>query len=161
MLTGCRSTDETTLIVLPNPFPVELLFFEAEADDRSKQVDISWATLSETNNDHFIIQRSKDGRDWEEIIEVQGAGTSVSEIRYSTEDRNPHHGVSYYRLKQVNDDGKTTHSSIRAVTFDLPYSLLRIHHLDLSQLMPMNIPIVSLRLLICKENSYLANKLAD
>ena len=121
VLTGCRSTDETTLIVLPNPFPVELLFFEAEADDRSKQVDISWATLSETNNDHFIIQRSKDGRDWEEIIEVQGAGTSVSEIRYSTEDRNPHHGVSYYRLKQVNDDGKTTHSSIRAVTFDLPY----------------------------------------
>jgi hypothetical protein len=121
VITGCRSNDQTTLVVLPNPFPVELLLFEAEADERQKKVDISWVTLSETNNDYFAVQRSKNGLDWEEIEQISGAGTSVSEIRYMTEDKTPYYGVSYYRLKQVNDNGKIDYSAAKAVSFELQF----------------------------------------
>ena len=121
VITGCKSNDETTLIVLPNPFPVELLLFEAEENERLKKVDISWVTLSETNNAYFLIERSKEGHVWEEIEQIPGAGNSVSEIRYMTEDKSPYYGVSYYRLKQVNDNGKFSYSSAKAVTFDLPF----------------------------------------
>lgn len=66
---------------------------------------LNWETSTELNNSHFIVERSVDGFDWEEVVKVLGEGNSVVNVSYTTYDNSPLFGVSYYRLKQVDFDG--------------------------------------------------------
>jgi hypothetical protein len=94
--------------------PVELLYFEAEAlEDRI--VELSWETLSEEDNDYFTVERSLDGRDWEYVGKVSGAGTSAEPLRYELRDMSPYKGSSYYRLQQTDYDGSFSYSDTREV----------------------------------------------
>ena len=92
------------------PLPVELLDFDAIYAENN--VQISWSTATEVNNDYFIIERSKNGTDFEEVQRVKGAGSSTGIIDYYELDRAPLEGVSYYRLKQVDFNGKYTFSNV-------------------------------------------------
>jgi hypothetical protein len=78
-------------------------------------VQLDWVTASETNNDFFTIEKSKDGQVWDFVTEVDGAGNSNTELTYQTFDPRPYAGVSYYRLKQTDFDGEFTYSNIRSV----------------------------------------------
>ncbi len=95
-----------TVNILGAPLPVELLEFNAVAN--GDQVQINWATATEINNDYFTIEKSKDGKVWEEFMKVNGAGNSSQMIEYFEVDYNPYNGVSYYRLKQTDFDGTET-----------------------------------------------------
>lgn len=86
-----------------SPLPVELLSFEAIGHE--KQVDIYWSTASELNADHFEIERSNDGDEWESIESIQAAGNSTSQIDYYTFDNDPYIGKSFYRLVQYDNNG--------------------------------------------------------
>ena len=91
--------------------PIELIDFEATVFlDRT--VQLQWKTLTELRNDYFLIERSEDGMLWESLAEIDGAGTSISELSYHWDDRNPFRSTSYYRLKQVDFDGQFKYSSI-------------------------------------------------
>ena len=98
-----------------NPLPIELLSFDAELN--GEQVDLNWVTSSEVNNDYFTIERSKNGIDFEPIQEVDGSGTSYVTNHYNTVDVQPYDGVSYYRLKQTDYDGKFTVSDIIPIEY--------------------------------------------
>tara|TARA_B110000503_G_C7169675_1_gene423702 strand:+ start:3409 stop:4383 length:975 start_codon:yes stop_codon:yes gene_type:complete len=84
--------------------PIELIDFNAIMNE--DRVEISWTTASEINNDYFIVERSEDVMSWVEVIKVSGAGHSVSIIDYFEIDNIPLRGLSYYRLTQVDFDGK-------------------------------------------------------
>ena len=107
------STDLTCGVGLP----VELLNFDATVN-LNYYVDIEWRTASERNNDYFAIERSADGFGWTEIEQKQGAGNSTTLLYYSSLDELPLLGVSYYRLKQVDFDGKFSYSDIQSVEVD-------------------------------------------
>jgi len=96
-----------------NPLPIELISFEGEAEDGN--VVLKWITASETNNDYFTIEKSRDAFTYEVVTTVEGAGNSNTIQRYSATDINANHGVSYYRLKQTDFDGKYKYSNIIAV----------------------------------------------
>jgi len=64
----------------------------------------------EENNSHFIIERTHDGAAWEEIGEVAGAGNSAVVLDYSYIDMQPYSDVNFYRIKQVDFDGKFDYS---------------------------------------------------
>lgn len=96
-----------------SPLPVELLNFNALLNNR--QVELTWQTASEHNNDFFTVERSADGFNFEPIAYVDGAGNSNSLLSYATQDANPFEGVSYYRLKQTDFDGAFEYSDIRVV----------------------------------------------
>ena len=96
-----------------SPLPIELIDFTAFENDGIVYID--WATVSEINNDYFTIERSIDGTDFEFIDEVLGSGTSNQLITYGTMDEDPHYGISYYRLKQTDYDGKFEYSDLVAV----------------------------------------------
>jgi len=87
------------------PLPITLVDFQATAFQHS--VVINWTTSSESNNDYFTVERSKDGTDWEEIGKIQGSGTSSENKTYSLTDNKPVSGLNYYRLKQTDFDGAT------------------------------------------------------
>lgn len=68
---------------------------------------IYWTTSSEQNNNYFIIEKSNDGVNYKEIGRVKGAENSSQELNYSFTDQNPYLGITYYRLTQVDFDGKS------------------------------------------------------
>ena len=107
-LTNGASLDCTVL-------PIELLSFNAFA--RASTVELEWATASELDNDHFMVERSIDGNSFSAIGRVEGSGTSSTVTAYKLIDTAPFRGVGYYRLKQVDSDGSFTYSSTVAVAF--------------------------------------------
>jgi len=96
-----------------NPLPVEYTSFTALLN--GKAVDLLWSTASEVNSDYFMIERSQDGKNFEAIGKVNAAGFSNSMKNYVFIDNNPKSGNNYYRLLQVDRDGKFEYSVIKVV----------------------------------------------
>ena len=106
-------TDELTQFTITdahNPLPIKLLSFEATLE--LDHVLLKWSTISEQNNMGFEVQKSLDGQTFYPIGFVNGQGTSREPHEYQFEDRDIFISA-YYRLKQVDFDGKTTFSPIR------------------------------------------------
>jgi len=81
--------------------PVEFLTFYANAN--ANQILINWETASESNNAGFEVQRSTDGREFQNLDFVEGKGTTVEHQKYSFEDKKLRKGqLYYYRLKQIH-----------------------------------------------------------
>ncbi len=94
--------------------PVELVDFSA--NKINAHVLVKWTTQTEINNDYFEVLRSKDGLSFESLTRI--SGTNSNQItNYNYTDKYPNSGVNYYRLKQVDFDGKTTYSDIVPVNF--------------------------------------------
>jgi hypothetical protein len=94
--------------------PITLGDFRAILNNNGK-VDLNWTTLTEINNDFFTIEKSQDGYSFKQLIKVKGAGNSSSLLHYKEVDKNPHSGISYYRLKQTDFDGKYAYSPIISI----------------------------------------------
>ncbi|MCC5930474.1 MAG: hypothetical protein JJU28_14600 [Cyclobacteriaceae bacterium] len=90
--------------IIVNFLPIELIQFTASS--RESGVLLEWSTASETNNDYFTLEKTKDGQNFEHVATIDGAGTSKNRLDYSFTDRNPFSGTSYYRLRQTDYDGK-------------------------------------------------------
>ena len=87
----------------PTPLPVSLTSFTGTVSTDGTR--IKWTTASEVNNDHFIVSRSSDAVNYEEIGHVNGFGTSSTKHDYIfTDDQGPE-GMSYYKLSQFDYDG--------------------------------------------------------
>lgn len=93
--------------------PIELIEFKAKCNNNN--VDLTWATASERNNDRFIIEKSLDAMNFTEIATIAGAGNSIEQIDYSLTDYDYYGGDVYYRLLQVDYDGTKTYSEIVSV----------------------------------------------
>ncbi|HMQ49321.1 MAG TPA: T9SS type A sorting domain-containing protein [Saprospiraceae bacterium] len=102
-----------TTIDSNNNLPVELVSFELEGTAAS--VVVRWTTASEINNNYFDVERSADGIEWKSLGKVEGAGNSVEKRDYTFIDGAPLTGISYYRLKQVDFDGKFEYPAVEAI----------------------------------------------
>ncbi|MCF0061843.1 FG-GAP-like repeat-containing protein [Dyadobacter chenwenxiniae] len=102
-----------SILADPSILPVELVSFDAKAIE--KHVDLAWETASEVNSDHFELQRSNDGKKWEEFGKIYSNGDSKKRNSYHFTDLNPQTGLNYYRLKMVDKDETFAYSSIRSV----------------------------------------------
>jgi hypothetical protein len=100
------------------PVPVKLIEFAATV--RSNDVLVTWATASESNNKTFEIERSLNGHAFELIGSVNGKGNSSIKTSYELTDAKAfaktNSTVLYYRLKQVDRDGKFSYSNIATVS---------------------------------------------
>ncbi|MFT3911101.1 MAG: T9SS type A sorting domain-containing protein [Ferruginibacter sp.] len=110
VLTG-DATTTVNFIVLP----INLGSFNVRKQNAT--VQLFWSTEQENNSRSFIIERSSTGNKWDVVTSVPAAGNSSQKINYTTTDFKPAKGVNYYRLKQVDLDGKFNYSEIRSVYF--------------------------------------------
>jgi hypothetical protein len=116
-----------TKLALPEltPVPVELTSFTSGTS--ASGVTLLWSTASELNNHGFEVERSYNGNIFSNVGFVNGAGTSTETHNYVFTDKldNNVNGVLYYRLKQVDLNGRCNYSQILTVKFDVPahYSL--------------------------------------
>lgn len=114
---GCYTQTVVTLTTVNcNLLPVELILFKANRDH--KDVTVQWQTLSEKNNDYFVVERSINGVYFEEIKRIKGAGNSFELRNYLFVDENPNLELSYYRLKQTDFNGQYKYSEIVSVEAD-------------------------------------------
>lgn len=93
--------------------PVSWLNFTATRNN--KAVMVQWSTAAEINNRHFEIQRSSDGINFLSIGQVNAGGAPSGVQQYLFNDMQPFSGTNYYRLKQVDKDGKFAYSSVATV----------------------------------------------
>jgi uncharacterized delta-60 repeat protein len=93
--------------------PLNLVEFRAEY--KNGITTLKWKTLTETNTDHFEIQRGFNGNDFNEIGNVIAAGSSSTVQQYMFEDRSPQLGINFYRLKIIDADGNADHSKVVSI----------------------------------------------
>nr|WKN34452.1 hypothetical protein K4G66_18915 [Tunicatimonas sp. TK19036] len=94
--------------------PITLVYFKATAQD--DKVVLKWEMTEEVNTAFFTVERSTDGRTFTNIGTVKGAGNSHEIRTYSYSDPYPANGLSYYRLKQTDFDGKFERFKVVAVS---------------------------------------------
>lgn len=86
-----------------------------------EQVQLNWQTVSEKNSSHFIVERSLNGIDFESRGQVNAAGNSNSLQQYAWVDEVnaiPNGEMLYYRLQQVDTDGKYSYSEVVKVKIE-------------------------------------------
>lgn len=126
--------------------PITLALFTATLNNTGSEVAVYWVTEAELNNDHFTIQRSANGVDYEELSEIPGAGTSNNQLTYTYIDLHPLAGVSYYRLKQTDIGGEYHYGAIQSVNneFVQPNNTINIYPIPAANLVYVDLNISSL-----------------
>ena len=95
------------------PLPIVLGDYKAVVEGNSS-VTIKWNTLSETNNKNFIVEKSVDGINFS-LLEDVSATNEATGHEYSVVDNKPSPGNNFYRLAQIDRDGKTTYFNVLKV----------------------------------------------
>lgn len=102
--------DEKSLPVIQNTgnrnFPAELAFFIVTPNEYT--VDIKWATVSEYKNAYFILERSYNNTEFQELARIEGHGTTKESADYSFTDDSLKSDLAFYRLKQVSESGESS-----------------------------------------------------
>ena len=97
------------------------------ATKNSSDVLMSWSTAQEFNNNNFEIQRSTDGSNWTVIALVMGMGTSTTTTQYSYTDKNMTAATVYYRIRQVDIDGKFEYSDVKTIRSNQAAAVAKIY----------------------------------
>lgn len=108
-----------TRLVSFNPLPLQLTSFTGQAIKSG--VQLNWSTAIETNSSHFIVERSNTSS-FNAIGRVNSGSNNSQLQQYSYVDITPINGENFYRLKQVDKDGRFAYSKIIRVVFgNMPY----------------------------------------
>ncbi len=110
VLPTARMDHSQTSVYYSMPLPVGLVYFKATKD--GNQVELSWSTATEMNNDRFEVESSYDGVTWEYRGETKGAGNSQEVVDYDFGLRASASVVEYFRLKQIDFNGDFDYSEI-------------------------------------------------
>ncbi len=103
------------LLISEAALPVTLVEFNAVR--RENAALLSWVTTYESNSDHFAIERSGNGKQWESIATVKSHRESGEKQSYTFIDTIPLPSENLYRLKMVDQDGSYAYSRMQSVTF--------------------------------------------
>lgn len=107
-LKGFQYPFQTTL-------PLDLVSFTASVN--RSQVDLKWVTMNEVNVSHFLVEKSYDGKTFNDAGLVFAYGNTSEKKNYSISDNisNIQSGILYYRLRTYDVDGRTQLSDVRII----------------------------------------------
>ncbi len=98
------------------PLPVRFLYFEAIKNTATSSL-LKWETTQEINTSKYDVEQSNDAIVFKKIGTVIAAGNSSTNMAYTFIDNNPMIGINYYRLKQIDNDGRFIYTPTRQVIF--------------------------------------------
>ncbi|MBC7487170.1 MAG: right-handed parallel beta-helix repeat-containing protein [Cytophagaceae bacterium] len=113
--TAANSTSQFS--VCNAALPVEFISFTVKKFS-DHNIAIQWSTGWEQNNSYFLVERKNERGEFESIARVAGRGNVQGLSNYTSEDQNPLVGINYYRIRQVDIDGHSTTTAIRAIQVD-------------------------------------------
>ena len=128
--------EEVSCLILP----VSWLSFEVQKKGEASA--LKWTTAQEINNAGYYVERSADGRHFESIGYV-GANSQDSDIKaYSFIDSKPLAGLNYYRIRQIDHDGRMGYSPVRTLSFSGDGLALRLWPNPVSESLFIEMPFV-------------------
>ena len=98
--------------------PIELASFTGSIVNHTSVLE--WITASEINNKEFDVQWSLDGISFTTLGVIASKGNSSTNVTYRYNHDYPVNGVNYYRLKQIDFDGKISYSKVIPLKFSIP-----------------------------------------
>jgi hypothetical protein len=104
--TFCGTTDLGSTTLLP------LSFLDFSAVENEGKTFLSWVTASEYQNDYFDIEKSVDGNLFYSIGKVNKSSSNLQNAKYSFIDAGISSTIVYYRIKQIDLDGKFSYSTV-------------------------------------------------
>ena len=93
--------------------PVKFVGFSVTPSNNT--VLVQWSTADEISAGVFEIERSADGNNWTRIGTVAAAGNTSMQTNYTFTDRSVVAPVAYYRIKQVDVDGRFVFTPVKTV----------------------------------------------
>lgn len=97
--------------------PVTLTAFTAKRQGNKSQ--LQWKLTAEHNVKEYIVERSREGRSYSTVGTQPSLGPTAQERTYTLYDASPFNGANYYRIKTVDEDGKTSYSAVVELSFDM------------------------------------------
>jgi predicted phosphodiesterase len=116
---------DTFIVNVGTSIPIELTKFSVN-NTLDNRIIVQWQTASERQNSYFLIEHSTDGKQFTALARHTGQPLSTQPFSYTFIDENPKEGANYYRLSQVDNNGKTTVFGIRSANFGGKKSVLTI-----------------------------------
>jgi len=114
----CSQEATVNLTFAASTLPVSLIDFKGLYKDEGN-VELSWVTTFEYNSDRFEIERSFDGASWDVVGTIKTGANSSVRKNYEFIDKVGRNTVArkdvYYRLKQVDNDGRSAYSKLLIV----------------------------------------------
>jgi len=98
---------------IPQTTPVNLINYTVHKEVNA--IKLIWQTATETNNSHYEIERSTDGKIFDKLTTVKAAGAGL----YSYSDSAPLNGLNYYRLVQYDLDGTRNELGVKVIDYQL------------------------------------------
>lgn len=109
-------------------FPLSVKLGNFNAYKQSNQtVKLIWNSLTEKENQYYIIEYSRNGHDYTSIGQVEGLGDSDTGHDYEFIHTNPQAGLNFYRLRMISLTGQASLSEVRKVIFDTKTQQLHIY----------------------------------
>lgn len=96
--------------------PLNWLDFTAKRQ-QDRTVLLEWSTSGEYNTDILLVERAEANEAFKPIGQILSSGQNSARADYEYLDKNPAEGINYYRVKQVDLDGRFAYSNIRSVDF--------------------------------------------
>lgn len=111
-ITSCNTPGCCSILVpAATILPVRLLKFTSRLLN-DNTVSLDWVSVTELNSNQYIIERSSDGKSFTKVGELSASGNSVRAINYQFTDKLSVPGAYFYRLNQVDVDGKSEYSKV-------------------------------------------------
>ncbi|MCC6583029.1 MAG: T9SS type A sorting domain-containing protein [Chitinophagales bacterium] len=126
-IAGCRDTvtQSYNLNVSSCLLPVELVYFNVECENN--QTGFSWQTASESNNKYFEIEKSEDAMHFVAAERIYPKNGNANYVQNYSAALNTDEMFSYFRLKQVDENGKISFSKIQTKKCGIAASSVRIY----------------------------------
>lgn len=124
--TGGSTSEFSITQTVQNAMPVRWLHIAAVLNSNNT-VSLNWETADEVQNKGFEVERSTNAKSFERIGFVEGMSESKDLQRYNFIDSQPLKSTSYYRLKQLDNDGNFSYSRIIAIVPDTDKLFLTLY----------------------------------
>jgi hypothetical protein len=108
-----------------DPLPVNFLSFVAQGNDCT--VDLKWTTSNETKTGSFAVERSSNGANYSTLAVIDAITSSAATLEYAYTDEKPLNGTSFYRIRQIDIQGKETYSQARMIYGECDNSSIAVY----------------------------------
>ena len=93
---------------------------------KERQIALQWGTNTTYKNDYYVIEKSTDGATFEALQQVANDKASEEVVFHESIDENPTLGTTYYRLKQVYEDGTYDYTAIKTINYQSDLETLSV-----------------------------------
>ncbi len=106
-----------------NEIVLPIIYSKFAATQTKEYITLNWQTSTELNNKYFVVERSNNGVNYTGVAQVNSVATGAAVQNYAYTDKLPLAGNNYYRLKQVDKDGKFSYSKTINIAYLKPGSI--------------------------------------